>query len=192
MNKPTFNKANSRNSRYQPKIQVNAHALNREITVPSVRVIGEGVEQSGTVMPTIDAIRLAEKLGVDLVLVTPKAEPPICRITDYKKFLFDQSKKEKELLKKQKETSKDQKEIRFTSNIAANDIDTKKKKVVEFLKDGHRVKVVVRFEGRNIVHKDRGEIILLKLAEELAPISRPDTLPKMVDRAMHIILMPNK
>ena len=168
------------------------HVINRAITAPQVRITGEELPQAGSVLTLVEALNLAGGLQLDLVLISPQANPPVCKIVDYKKFLFDQQKREKDQQRKQKETNKEQKEIRFTSNTGDNDVDTKKKKIREFLEEGHKVKLTVRFHGRNITYKDRGEVILLKIAEEMSELSKPDTLPKMMDRNMIMILIPKK
>lgn len=174
------------------KVAQPLHLINRAITASQVRLTGEELPQTGTVVTLVEALNLAGGLQLDLVMISPQANPPVCKIVDYKKFLFDQHKREKDQQRKQKETNKEQKEIRFTSNTGDNDVDTKKKKIREFLEDGHKVKLTVRFFGRNINYKDRGEVILLKIADEMIELAKPDALPKMMDRNMVMILMPKK
>lgn len=135
-----------------------------------------------------DAIKLAEVLELDLVEISPKAEPPVCKIIDYQKFLYIQKKKEKEL--KSKSTKVVVKEIRFGPNTDDHDFNFKLKHARKFLTDGAKLKAFVFFKGRSIVYKEQGEILLLKLAQELEEYGKVDQLPKLEGKRMIMWLSP--
>lgn len=135
-----------------------------------------------------DAIKLAEVLELDLVEISPKAEPPVCKIIDYQKFLYIQKKKEKEL--KSKSTKVVVKEIRFGPNTDDHDFNFKLKHAQKFLTDGAKLKAFVFFKGRSIVYKEQGEILLLKLAQELEEYGKVDQLPKLEGKRMIMWLSP--
>ena len=166
--------------------------INARITAPEVRLIGDNVERPGEVVALAHAKRQAEHQKLDLVLVSPNAQPPVCRIADYKKLLFTEQKREKEMQKKQKENNKELKEIRFSSTIAENDVVTKKKKIVEFVTEGHKVKLSIRFKGRGITYSEQGQVILLKIAQEMQALAKPEALPSLVGRSMSMTLTPLK
>lgn len=168
------------------------HLINGRITAPEVRLIGDNVEIPGSVMSLAAARRHAEGLKLDLVLVSPTATPPVCKVVDYKKMMFEESKREKEMNRKQKENNKELKEIRFTANIGENDVATKKKKIVEFITEGHKVKLTVVFRGRGINYSERGQVILLKIADELMGTAKPEALPQLIGKQMTMILNPTK
>ncbi len=173
---------------YRPRVLQNEHRLNREITALEVRLISDGSEP---VVCSIDeALRLAEAEGVDLVEISPNATPPVCRIIDYKKFLYEKKRKDKE----QKANSKQSeiKEIRFTPNTDDHDFDFKSKHAEKFLKDGDKVKCYVQFKGRAIMFQERGELLLLKFAERLAEVGTLESMPKMEGRRMIAIFTPKK
>jgi translation initiation factor IF-3 len=133
---------------------------------------------------------MAEEQGLDLVEISPNAEPPVCKILDYKKFLFEQKKKQKEL--KAKATKIVVKEIRFGPNTDDHDFEFKLKHARQFLEQGAKVRAFVFFRGRSIVYKDQGEILLLKFANELEELAKVEMLPKMEGKKMFIILSPKK
>lgn len=151
-------------------------------------MVGEGIEPG--VYPIRKALELADEQGLDLVEISPKAEPPVCKILDYKKFLFEQKKKQKEL--KAKATKIVVKEIRFGPNTDDHDFEFKLKHAKEFIEQGAKVRAFVFFRGRSIVYKDKGEILLLRLANELEDIAKVEMLPKMEGKKMFIILSPKK
>jgi len=153
-----------------------------------VRLVGEGIEPG--VYPIRRALELAEEQGLDLVEISPNAEPPVCKILDYKKFLFEQKKKQKEL--KAKATKIVVKEIRFGPNTDDHDFEFKLKHAKEFIEQGAKVRAFVFFRGRSIVYKDQGEILLLRLANELEDIAKVEMLPKMEGKKMFIIIAPKK
>jgi translation initiation factor IF-3 len=151
-------------------------------------LVGEGIEAG--IYPIRKALELADEQGLDLVEISPKAEPPVCKILDYKKFLFEQKKKQKEL--KAKATKIVVKEIRFGPNTDDHDFEFKLKHAKEFIEQGAKVRAFVFFRGRSIVYKDKGEILLLRLANELEDIAKVEMLPKMEGKKMFIILAPKK
>lgn len=151
-------------------------------------MVGEGIEPG--VYPIRKALELAEEQELDLVEISPDAAPPVCKILDYKKFLFEQKKKQKEL--KAKATKIVVKEIRFGPNTDDHDFDFKLKHAQQFLEQGSKVRAFVFFRGRSIVYKDQGEILLLKFASELEELAKVEMLPKMEGKKMFIILAPKK
>ncbi len=163
------------------------HRINERITTPEVRLVGEGVEG---IYPIRRALELAEEQELDLVEISPSAVPPVCKILDYKKFLFEQKKKQKEL--KSKAAKVVVKEIRFGPNTDDHDFNFKLKHAREFLKEGSKVRAFVFFRGRAIVYKDQGEILLLKFANELEDVGKVEMLPKLEGKKMFIILAPSK
>jgi len=151
-------------------------------------VVGDNIETA--IMPIREAIDLAEKSGLDLVEISPTANPPVCKIVDYKKYLYEQKKKQKEI--KAKSAKVVVKEIRLGPNTDDHDFDFKLKHAMKFLQDGAKVKVDVFFRGRSIVYKDKGEIILLKFADELSEYGKPEMMPKLEGKRMIMILTPKK
>lgn len=151
-------------------------------------MVGEGIEPG--VYPIRKALELADEQGLDLVEISPNAEPPVCKILDYKKFLFEQKKKQKEM--KSKATKIVVKEIRFGPNTDDHDFDFKLKHARQFMEQGAKVRAFVFFRGRSIVYKDQGEILLLKFANELEDLAKVEMLPKMEGKKMFIILAPKK
>jgi translation initiation factor IF-3 len=153
-----------------------------------VRLVGENVEPA--VMSLRSALALAKELELDLVEISPKADPPVCRITEYKKFLYDQKKKQKEIKANQAKVTV--KEIRFGPNTDDHDFQFKLKHGREFLKEGNKLKAYVFFRGRTIVFKERGEILLLKFAQELEDVGTVEQLPKLEGKRMTVIFNPKK
>lgn len=164
------------------------HKINQYIKAPMVRVVGENVESG--VMSIEAARHLAQELEVDLVEISPNAEPPVCRLVDYNKFLYEKKKKDKEQKAKAKQS--EVKEIRFTPNTDEHDFDFKAKHAERFLQEGNKVKCFVQFKGRAILFKDRGELLLLKFAERLAEFGSLESMPKMEGRRMLAIFTPKK
>ncbi len=170
-------------------IKEDPHRINNKIYgVNEVRVVGENIEQG--VYPFNQALRMAEDLGLDLVEISPTAVPPVCRITDYKKFLYDLKKKQKEI--KAKQSTVEMKEIRFGPNTDEHDVNFKLKHARNFLEEGHKVKAFVFFRGRSIVFKERGEILLLKFAQDLEDIGLVESMPKLEGKRMTMFLIPKK
>jgi len=142
------------------------------------------------VYPTRKAIQMAREKELDLVEISPKAKPPVCRIVEYNKFLYDKKKKEKELKARQVKTVV--KEIRFTPNTDDHDFEFKARHAEKFLEEGSKVKAYVQFRGRNILFKDRGELMLLKFAQRLEAVGVVEQLPKLEGRRMFLFLSPKK
>ncbi|MGM9669006.1 MAG: translation initiation factor IF-3 [Faecousia sp.] len=163
------------------------HQLNEEIRDKEVRVIGADGAQLG-IMSSAEANRIAEESGLDLVKISPNAVPPVCKIMDYSKFCFDQKKREKEAKKNQRVV--EIKEIRMSPSIDTNDFNTKVKSAQKFLKEGDRVKVSVRFRGREMAHTNLGEKLLLDFAEACAEIANMEKNPKLDGRFMAMFLSP--
>jgi translation initiation factor IF-3 len=174
-----------RNPNFRREVQ-QEHRTNRMIRIPEVRLVGEGIEPG--VYPTEKALELAEAQGLDLVEISPNAAPPVCRIIDYKKFLYEKKRKEKEMKANAKQN--EVKEIRFTPNTDDHDFDFKCKHAEKFLKEGDKVKAYVQFKGRAIMFKDRGELLLLKFAERLAETGVLEGMPKMEGKRMLVIFAP--
>lgn len=164
------------------------HSINEEITFPQVRVTGEGIESC--VVSTIEALKMAQDLGVDLVLISPLATPPVCKIIEYSKLLYEKKLKDKE--NKKKQDNAEVKELRFTPTTDEHDLNFKTKNATQWLKDGHKVKAVVVFKGRMIQHKSSGEVLLLKLSQALQEYCRVDQLPKLEGFKMIMLLSPKK
>ena len=170
-------------------IKEDPHRINNKIFgVSEVRVVGENIEQG--VYPFSQALRMAEELGLDLVEISPTAVPPVCRITDYKKFLYDLKKKQKEI--KAKAATVEMKEIRFGPNTDEHDLMFKTKHARKFLGEGHKVKAFVFFRGRSIVFKERGEILLLKFAQALEDVGIVESMPKLEGKRMIMFMIPKK
>ena len=163
------------------------HQLNEEIRDKELRVIGEDGAQLG-IMSAEEANALADEQGLDLVKISPNAVPPVCKIMDYSKFCFDQKKREKEAKKNQKVV--EIKEIRMSPSIDTNDLNTKIKAAQKFLADGNRVKVSVRFRGRELAHTNLGEKLLIDFADACAEIASMEKNPKLEGRFMAIFLAP--
>lgn len=140
------------------------------------------------VYPIREALNQAEELGLDLVEISPNAEPPVCKIIDYKKFLYEQKKREKQM--KAKATKVIVKEIRFGPNTDDHDYEFKKKHAEKFLKEGAKLKAYVFFKGRSIVYKDKGEILLLRLAQELEEFGKVEQMPRLEGKRMTMFIAP--
>jgi translation initiation factor IF-3 len=156
------------------------------IRVPSVRLVGDNVEVG--VYSIQEALRMAQDQQLDLVEISPQADPPVCKIIDYNKFLYEKKKKEKEMKANSKVS--EVKEIRFTPNTDDHDFDFKAKHAENFLKEGNKVKAYVQFKGRAIQFKERGELLILKFAERLAEFGVLESLPKMEGKRMLAIWAP--
>ena len=159
--------------------------INEQIRDREVRVIGEDGEQLGIMSPK-EAMKLAEEAGVDLVKIAPTAKPPVCKIVDYGKFKYEQTRKEKEAKKKQKTI--EIKEIRLSPNIDTNDLNTKINAAKKFLAKGDKVKVTLRFRGREMAHMANSKHILDDFAESLAEVAVVEKAPKVEGRSMTMFL----
>ncbi len=170
-------------------IKEDPHRINNKIYgVNEVRLVGDNVEQG--VYPFNQALRMAEDMGLDLVEISASAVPIVCRIIEYKKFLYDLKKKQKEI--KAKQSTVEVKEIRFGPNTDEHDVNFKLKHARNFLEEGHKVKAFVFFRGRSIVFKERGEILLLKFAQDLEDIGLVESMPKLEGKRMIMFLIPKK
>ena len=163
------------------------HQLNDEIRDKEIRLIGADGAQLG-LMSAAEANALADEQGLDLVKISPNAVPPVCKIMDYSKFCFDQKKREKEAKKNQKVV--EIKEIRMSPSIDTNDFNTKAKNAQKFLKDGNRVKVSVRFRGREMAHTNLGEKLLMDFVEACSEVATMEKNPKLEGRFMSMFLTP--
>jgi len=174
--------------------------INFQIKLPEIRLVGDNLEElselagkkidSGEVYNTKDALRWANDIGLDLVEISPNATPPVCKIIDYRKFLYQKKKKDKEL--KSNSTKTVVKEIRFGPNTDDHDFEFKSRHAQKFLSEGAKVKAYVHFRGRTIVFKERGELLLLRFLKELDEYGSPEALPKMEGRRMIVIISPKK
>ena len=163
------------------------YRINEQIRVREVRVVGE---DGSSVMPTREALDIARQQGVDLVEISPNAEPPVCRIIDYSKFLYQQKKKAKEM--KSNSAKIVIKEIRFGPNTDEHDFQFKLKHAQEFLQEGSKVKASVFFKGRSILYADQGEKLLLRFAVELEDYGRAEQMPKLEGKRMIMMISPVK
>ncbi len=161
--------------------------INEMIRVREVRLIDSNGNQRG-IIPTSEALKLAREAGLDLVEVAPKANPPVCKLLDYGKYKFEQEKRDKESKKKQKQIKL--KEIRMQPKIDDHDLDFKSKHIKKFLDEGNKVKVTVRFRGRELAHLDRGEMVLNRVLELIGDSYNVEKSPHMEGRFMSMILSP--
>ncbi len=169
-------------------VKEDPHRINRKIQADPIRVVGENVEPG--VRSLREALTMAEELGLDLVEISPKADPPVCKIIDYKKFLYEQKKKQKEIKSKAQKVVI--KEIRFGPQTDEHDYEFKKKHAEKFLKEGAKIKAYVFFKGRSILFKDQGQLILLRLATELEELGTVEQMPKMEGKRMIMFIAPKK
>jgi translation initiation factor IF-3 len=168
------------------KEQQQEHRTNFMIKVPEVRLVGENITPG--ILATPDAIKLAQSMELDLVEISPGANPPVCRVIDYNKFLYEEKKKKKEM--KAKAKTSEVKEIRFTPNTDDHDFEFKVKHAEKFLSEGDKVKAHVQFKGRAIMFKERGELLLLKFADRLKDVGALEGLPKMEGKRMLVMFAP--
>ena len=164
------------------------HRINEQIRAKEVRIVGDNIEP--TVVSIHEALRLAEENEADLVEISPNAVPPVCKIIDYSKFLYQLKKKQKEL--KAKQVKVEVKEIRFGPQTDDHDYNFKLKHAIEFLKDGDKVKAYVFFKGRSILFKEQGEVLLLRFANDLEEYGKVDQMPVLEGKRMTIFLSPKK
>lgn len=165
-----------------------AYRINNRITAPVVRVVGEDIESR--IMSIGDALRLADQMELDLVEISPSADPPVCKIIDYQKFLYQQKKKQKEI--KAKSAKIVVKEIRFGPNTDDHDYNFKLKHAIKFLEEGAKVRAYVFFKGRSILFSEQGEVLLLRFANDLEEYGKVEQLPKLEGKRMTISLSPKK
>ena len=165
----------------------NQYRVNEQIRVREVRIVSDG---ESTVMPTRHALDMAREQGVDLVEISPNAQPPVCRLIDYSKFLYQQKKHAKEM--KAKQAKVEIKEIRLGPQTDAHDYNFKLKHAQEFLSDGNKVRAYVFFRGRSILFKEQGEVLLLRFANDLEEYGKVEQLPKLDGKKMFLYLAPKK
>lgn len=166
----------------------NRYRVNEQIHVREVRVVGDNI--ASTVMPTHQAIALAQRENLDLVEISPNANPPVCRLIDYSKFLYQQKKHQKEM--KAKQIKIDVKEIRFGPQTDDHDYNFKLKHAKEFLSDGNKVKAYVFFKGRSILFKEQGEVLLLRFASDLEEYGKVEQMPVLEEKRMTLFIAPKK
>lgn len=164
------------------------HRINERIRVPEVRLVGDNVEEG--IYPTREALRIAEQQELDLVEIAPTAKPPVCRVIDYQKFVYQQKKKLKE--QKAKSVKVTVKEIRFGPQTDDHDYNFKLKHAMNFLSEGSKVKAFVFFKGRSILFKEQGEVLLLRFANDLEEYAKVEYMPIMEGKRMSIMLSPKK
>ncbi len=165
--------------------------INEQIKVPQVLVIGPNGEQTG-VKAINDALTLANYAGLDLVLISPNGNPPVCKLMDYKKYKYEKSKKEKDALKKQRASMQSLKEFRLSPQIDVGDFETKIKQVTKYLEKGDKIKATIRFKGRQMAHTELGSDVLVRFANRLTEISDIEQEPKLDGRSMTMLLIPKK
>lgn len=191
--------ARRRNNYNRKREEAPQFRINYQIKVPEIRLVGDnlaelsekvGKEITSDIYPTRQVLKWADIMELDLVEISAKAKPPVCRIIDYKKFLYDKKKKEKEIKARAVKTVI--KEIRFGPNTDDHDFDFKLRHAKGFLEDGAKVKAYVHFKGRSIVFKDRGELLLLRFLKELDEYGAAEALPKLEGRRMTVMISPKK
>ena len=165
--------------------------INEQIRAKEVMVIGPNGEQLG-IKSINDARTLASYAGFDLVLISPNANPQVCKIMDYNKYKYENKKRQKENMKKQRESNLEMKEYRLSVTIDVHDFDTRVRNASKYLEKGHKVKASIRFKGREMVHTELGKDVLLRFADALIDVSDVEQQPKLEGRVMHMILMPKK
>ena len=185
--RPQVQKTNNLQNRGRRPVKENPNRINNEITAPMVRVVGDNVEPN-LVIPISRALAMADEMDLDLVEISPNAEPPVCRIVDYQKFLYQQKKKQKEI--KAKQTKVVIKEIRFGPQTDDHDYNFKLRHAENFIKEGAKVKAYVFFRGRSIVFKEQGEILLLRFATDLEAVAKVEMMPTLEGKKMNMILAP--
>jgi len=165
----------------------NQYRVNDQIRVREVRIVGDG---GSTVVPTRQALDMAREQGVDLVEISPNAQPPVCRLIDYSKFLYQQKKRQKEM--KAKQVKVEVKEIRFGPQTDEHDYQFKLKHAKEFLEEGNKVRAYVFFRGRSILFKEQGEVLLLRFANDLEEYGKVESMPSLEGKKMFLYLAPKK
>ena len=186
--RPGGRDASSRRGDMRGRENKDQHAINERIRAREVRLVGDNVENG--VVSIQDALRIADDLGLDLIEISPNAEPPVCRVLDYQKFLYQQKKRAKE--QKAKQTKVVVKEIRFGPQTDDHDYNFKLKHAVSFLQEGSKVKAYVFFKGRSILFKEQGEVLLLRFANDLEEYGKVEQMPVLEGKRMIIMLSPKK
>jgi translation initiation factor IF-3 len=166
------------------------HRINDGIRSPQIRIVGDGIESK--ICSVQEAIKIAEPLDVDVVEINSKVSPPVCKLIRYDKFLYEEKRKAKEIEKKNREQRVDIKEIGLGPNTDTHDIEFKVKHAVNFLKEGNKVKLVMKFSGREMVYKERGEKLMLEFVQKLEDYGVAESLPKMEGKRMFVTLKQKK
>ncbi len=185
--------ARKRKANYHKRKEINLedkYLVNDEITVPTVRLVGDNIEGGSKIVPLEEAQKLADELELDLVLIAPNAEPPVCRILDFQKFIYEEKRKLKE--QRSKSEKVEVKEIRFTALTDDHDFNFKVKHAINFLQQGKKVKAYVFFKGRSINYKEKGRHLLDRFLESVKEYGTLETEPKMEGRRMWMIVAPLK
>lgn len=162
--------------------------INTQIQAKEVRLVSLPEKYTNGIYSISEALKIAQETGEDLIMISPNASPPVCRIMEYSKFLYEIKKKEKDNKKNQNNSLT--KEMSLSPNIGEHDMSTKARKSKEFLEEGHKVKVTMLFKGRNIIFKDKGQITMLKFADTLEEYGTPEALPKLEGKRMYFIIKP--
>lgn len=186
--RPGGRDASSRNGDARGRDGKDQHAINERIRAREVRLVGDNVENG--IVSIQEALRIADDLGLDLIEISPNAEPPVCRVLDYQKFLYQQKKRAKE--QKAKQTKVVVKEIRFGPQTDDHDYNFKLKHAISFLQEGSKVKAYVFFKGRSILFKEQGEVLLLRFANDLEEYGKVEQMPLLEGKRMIIMLTPKK
>ena len=171
--------------------QSNEVLINEQINIPEVMVIGPNGEKMG-VKKIEDALTLSKYAGLDLVLLNSDPKNPVCKIIDYNKYRYEKQKQIKEAKKRQKEQNLETKEYRLSVTIDVGDFETKVRNAKAYLEKGHKIKVTVRFKGRQLAHPELGRDVIMKFAEKLSDVSTIEVMPKIEGRSMQLFLTPNK
>ncbi|WP_317206765.1 translation initiation factor IF-3 [Psychroserpens luteolus] len=169
-------------------VKEDQHKINSKIRAEKVRLVGDNVDVG--IYSIKEALAIADDQGLDLVEISPKADPPVCKVMDYKKFLYEQKKREKAL--KAKASKVTIKEIRFGPQTDDHDYEFKKKHAEKFLKDGAKLKAFVFFKGRSIIFKEQGQILLLRLAQDLEELGKVEQMPRLEGKRMTMFIAPKK
>ncbi|HPF96578.1 MAG: translation initiation factor IF-3 [Flavobacteriaceae bacterium] len=177
-----------KNQRNSGRAKEEQHRINNSIKASQIRLVGDNVETG--IYTVSKGLQMADELGLDLVEISPKADPPVCKIMDYKKFLYEQKKRDKVL--KAKATKVIIKEIRFGPQTDDHDYEFKKKHAERFLKDGAKLKAFVFFKGRSIIFQEQGQILLLRLAQDLEEYGKVEQMPKLEGKRMTMFIAPKK
>ena len=171
--------------------QGNEVLINEQINIPEVMVIGPNGEKMG-IKKIDDALTLSKYAGLDLVLLNSDPKNPVCKIIDYNKYRYEKQKQIKEAKKKQKEQNLETKEYRLSVSIDVGDFETKVRNAKAYLEKGHKIKVTVRFKGRQLAHPELGRDVIMRFADRLSDVSTIEVMPKMEGRSMQLFLTPNK
>lgn len=171
--------------------QNNNVLINEQINIPEVMVIGPNGEKMG-IKKIDDALTLSKYAGLDLVLLNSDPKNPVCKIIDYNKYRYEKQKQVKEAKKKQREQNLEMKEYRLSVTIDVGDFETKARNAKQYLEKGHKIKVAVRFKGRQLAHPELGRDVIMRFAERLSDVSEIEVMPKMEGRSMQLFLTPKK